>query len=161
MPVRSLGFRGGQAMLEAVLAVLIVSSVFLVLFKLSHMLTGKILLEHAAMRVARARSVGFNDFMCRKAARVSVIPVAGERIWPTGADTIGWDEELARVSSYLQTWNEPEARGVLEYEHWGQLGVDAGDGTKSTISLKTDWFDLTGQAGVEANSTYYLLEEGL
>ena len=74
--------RRGQAMVETVLAVLIVSAVFFGLFRLSRLLAGKILLEHAAMRVARARAVGFNDFMCRKAARVSVIPVAGKRLWP-------------------------------------------------------------------------------
>ena len=67
----------GQAMVETVLAVLIISFLFLALFKLSHMLTGKIMLEHAAMRVARARAVGMNEFMCLKAARVAVIPVAG------------------------------------------------------------------------------------
>lgn len=148
-------------MIETLLAVLLISSLFVGLFKLSHMLTGKILLEHASMRVARARSVGFNDFMCRKAARVAVIPVAGERIWPTGEDTIGWSEELARVASYMQTWNEPEARGVLEYEHWHRLGIDPGDGTKAVVSLKTDWFDLSGRAGVEDNGGHYLLDEGL
>ena len=62
--------RAGQAAVETVIAVLIVTSIFLVLFRLSHLLTGKILAEHAAMRVARARAVGFNDFMCRKAARI-------------------------------------------------------------------------------------------
>ena len=74
--------RSGQAMLETTLAVVFISFVFLTLFKLSSMLTDKILLEHAAMRVARARTVGFNDYMCRKSARVAVIPVAGRRTWP-------------------------------------------------------------------------------
>ena len=40
--------RHGQAMLEALLAVCLVTSAFLALFKLSQMLTGKILLQHAA-----------------------------------------------------------------------------------------------------------------
>ena len=64
-------------MIETVLAVLIITFLFLTLFKLSYMLTGKILLEHAAMRVARARTVGVHDVMCLKAARVAGIRVAG------------------------------------------------------------------------------------
>ena len=72
--------RHGQAMLEALLAVCLVTSAFLALFTLSQMLTGKILLQHAAMRVARARAVGFNDFMCRKSARVAVIPISSRRL---------------------------------------------------------------------------------
>ncbi len=43
-------------MIETVLAVLFISFAFVVLFRLSYMLTGKILLEHASMRVARALS---------------------------------------------------------------------------------------------------------
>ena len=45
-------------MLETVLAVLCITFAFFALFRLSHMLMGKILVEHAAMRVARARAVG-------------------------------------------------------------------------------------------------------
>ena len=57
--------RLGQTAVETVLATLVVTVAFLFLFGLSRLLTGKILLEHAAMRVARARAVGFNDFMWR------------------------------------------------------------------------------------------------
>ena len=153
--------RHGQAMLEALLAVCLITSAFLALFKLSHMLTGKILLQHAAMRVARARSVGFNAFMCTKAARVSMIPVAGERIWPVGEDAITWDEEICRISDYLASPDDPHARAILEYRNWGDLGVNYGDGTFSSVSLKTDWFDLSGEAGVERHAPFYLKDQGL
>ena len=147
--------RRGQAAVETVLAVLIVTSVFLVLFRLSHMLTGKILLEHAAMRVARARAVGFNDFMCRKAARVSVIPVAGRRLWPAEGE-FGVSQEAARVRTYLESPDDARARGLLEYENWARLGVDPGDGGQSVVTLKTDWFKLDGKAGIESGYTYYM-----
>ena len=158
-------------MSESVLAVLIITSVFLCLFKLSHMLTGKILLQHAAMRVARARAVGFNDFMCEKIARVAVIPVAGKRLWPAG-DTLDYGMERARVPIYLGTPDPPTARGVLEYEGWNRLRVDPGDGTRSGIDLGFSlWgddenrgavtFDLGGTAQIEENSRLYLLDQGL
>jgi hypothetical protein len=148
-------------MLEALLAVCLITSAFLALFKLSHMLTGKILLQHAAMRVARARSVGLNSFMCTKAARVSIIPVAGERIWPIGEDAIGWNEEIFRISDYLAAPDNPHARAILEYENWGTLGVNAGDGTFSSVSLGTDWFNLSGEAGVERHAPFYMKDQGL
>jgi len=149
--------RSGQAMIETVLAVLIISFVFFILFRLSHMLTGKILLEHAAMRVARARAVGFNDFMCLKAARVAIIPVAGKRLWP-GEEEEGFGDaqEAARIRTYMESPDEPRARGLLEYEGWRKLGVDPGDGGNSVVTLKTDWFKLSGQAGIEDGYTYYM-----
>lgn len=154
-------FRKGQAMVETVIAVLIITSVFLCLFRLSQMLTGKIMLEHAAMRVARARTVGFNDFMCRKAARVAVIPAAGKRLWPSGSDEFDYPMELARVSIYMNTPNAGVANGVLEYEGWRKLSVEPGNGDPVRVSMETDWFDLEGEAGLEDNFRLYLNDQGL
>ena len=160
--------RPGQAMVETVLAVVFLSFAFLALFRLSHLLTGKILMEHAAMRVARARAVGFNDFMCRKAARVAVIPVAGTRTWPDEAgESLSAAEELGRISDYLASEDEARARGILDYANWGDLRVEAGDGTDVSVTLGLDVLDgtrrvdLVGQAGVEANASLYLLDGGL
>lgn len=151
--------RRGQAMVETVIAVLVVTSIFLVLFRLSHMLTGKILLEHAAMRVARARAVGLNDFMCEKSARAAVIPVAGKRLWPEGED-FDWSMELSRVPIYMATPDGAVARGVLEYEGWNRLSVVPGDGTASEVSMRTDWFRLGGKASVGRDYSLYMGEGG-
>jgi hypothetical protein len=137
------------------LAVLVVTFVFLALFRLSHMLTGKILVEHAAMRVARARAVGFNDFMCLKTARVAVIPVSGKRLWPSD-ETFTTGNELARVRTYLESPDAARANGLLDYENWKTLSVDAGDGGQSVVNLKTGWFKVEGKAGIEDGYTYYM-----
>ena len=142
-------------MVETVLAVLVVSFVFFVLFNLSHLLTGKILVEHAAMRVARARAVGFNDFMCAKTARVAVIPVAGKRLWPV-EESFTTANELARVRTYLESPDASRANGLLDYENWHAMDVDAGDGGQSVVVLKTGWFKVEGKAGVEDGYTYYM-----
>lgn len=147
--------RLGQAAVETMLAVLVVTFVFLALFRLSHMLTGKILVEHAAMRVARARAVGFNDFMCKKAARVAVIPVAGKRLWPED-ESFTYANELGRVRTYLESPDGARARGLLEYEHWNNLFVDPGDGSRSVVRLGTGWFAVEGKASVEGGSSYYM-----
>ena len=142
-------------MVETVLAVIVITFAFLALFRLSHMLTGKILVEHAAMRVARARAVGFNDFMCQKTARVAVIPVAGKRLWPDDEKfTAG--NELARVRTYLESPNGARASGLLDYENWHTMSVDPGDGGQSVVTLRTGWFKIEGKAGIEDGASYYM-----
>jgi len=153
-------------MVETVLAVLIVTGVFLVLFRLSWMLTGKILLEHAAMRVARARAVGLNEFMCRKAARICVSPVAGRRTWPEEDARLDDDMVNARLRIYMLAKTEAVARGVLDYEGWNRLSVEPGDGTDVKTSMGFGLFDdaetwrLDGGAGLENNYRFYMNDQG-
>ena len=162
MSVRRGHARPGQAMLETVLAAVFVSFVFIVLFGLSRALTGKILLEHAAMRVARARTVGMNGFMCGKTARVAVIPVAGKRLWPEG-DALDASMELGRIPVYMQTKNAAIARGVLDYEGWNRLDLDSPDDCRD-IALSLGFsvfggspsFRMKGAAGMEDNHSLYL-----
>lgn len=152
--------RKGQALLETLLAAVVLTFAFLALFRLSHMLTGKILAEHAAMRVARARTVGLNNFMCVKAARIATIPVAGRRLWPLGGE-FDHDIERARSQIYMATLTPSIARGVLEYEGWGRLGVSPGDGTGSEVSIENEWFSLEGSASLEHNYDLYMYNAGL
>ena len=147
-------------MLETVIAVLVVTSTFLCLFKLSQMLMGKIMLEHAAMRVARSRAVGFNDFMCIKSARVASIPIAGKRLWPEG-DEFDWARELHCIPIYMQAYTPSIARGGMEYEYWDTMNINPGDGTKASVSLKSEYFDLEGKAGIENNFNLYMTDQGL
>ena len=143
----------GQAMIETVLAVLVISFLFVVLFRLSQTLTGKIMLQHAAMRVARARAVGMNEFMCIKAGRVSVIPAAGKRLKPGPDDERRNISETAMARMYMRTLDWSYADGLLQYENWERFSIDtSGDATRT--SMKTDWFDLHGEAEVDAFPVY-------
>lgn len=144
-------------MIETVLAVLMITSIFLALFHLSQLLTRKVFLEHAAMRVARARTVGLNDFMCCKAARIATIPISGERLWPTGYGDLDYGFELARIPDYLASEDDPHARAILEYAGWSDLRIRPGEGRPSRVSLE----NLEGEARLEANATYYMTDGGL
>ena len=146
--------RRGQAMVETLLAVLVITALFLSLFKLSRMLTGKIMLEHAAMRVARARAVGMNEFMCLKAARVAVIPVAGERLKPGKDDERKDMSESALARMYMRTPDSSYADGLLRYKDWDKLSLDANGGGATHTSMKTDWFELRGEAEVDTAPIY-------
>lgn len=158
-----MSFRRGQAMVETVLAVFFISLIFYGLFELSRKVTARILVDHAAARAARAKAVGFNDFMCLKSARVALIPVAGKRLWPV--DIPGYNE-VSRVPIYLSSENEGRARAVLEYEWWRStdIGISSGYGLGATarcdIRMETDDYEMEGQAEVESHFPLYMFNQG-
>lgn len=151
----------GQAMLETVLAVLCISVLFLFFFHLSQVAMTRTLVDHAAARAARARTVGFNDFMCVKSARVAAIPVAGERLWPE-EDM----DELGRIPDYLASEDGARARGILEYEYWPTLHIDVSRGFGSRIRAKTsivrqEGMFVKGEAEIESHYAHYMDDAGL
>lgn len=150
-------------MLETVLAVFFITLIFFALFELSRLVTARILADHAAARAARAKAVGFNDFMCLKSARVALIPVSGRRLWPVED---GWNE-ASRVPNYLSAENEARARATLEYEWWNttDIRVHSGYGLGATaecgVSLRTDDYGVEGSAAVESHFPLYMYNQGL
>lgn len=133
--------RSGQSMIESVIAVLIVVLLFLAMFRLSRVLTSKILVEHAAMRVARARAVGFNRFMCEKAARICVIPVAGKREWPLEDDPRRDVDAVALSRMYMRTPDSSHADGLLRYDGWKKLDVGLQGGTVASPKMRFSLFE--------------------
>lgn len=152
--------RPGQAMLETVLAVLCIVVLFMFLFHLSQVALVRTLVDHAAARAARARTVGFNDFMCHKSARVAVIPVAGERLWPQ--DEM---DELGRIPDYLASEDWPRARGILEYRFWHSFSVDVSRGFGDVVKADTeitahDGLTAEGAAEIESHYGFYMNDQG-
>ena len=118
-------WRAGQAMLESLLVLLVLVAGFLFFYDFAYGAVTRLLLNHAAGRVARADTVGFNEFHRAKALRVGLIPVSGRRLVPDGGrvvpDAAG---ELALVRTYLQSDSWADSRGVLDYERWDRLSHD-------------------------------------
>ena len=138
--------RRGQALIETCLAVMMLCLILFGLLQISQLFAAREILQHAANRGARARTVGFNDFMVQKCARVAAIPVSGRLLEPvyTHADPALramlatmragelWDAvlsdavppgtqaalELARIPDYLASENWAQARWILDYEYW-------------------------------------------
>ena len=161
-------------MLETALAVLFVTVAFIVVFRVEHMLTTKILLDHAAARAARAKAVGLNRWMCLKSARVATIPVAGRRLWPEGGEY----DESSLVPIYMATEHEAMARGVLEYERWGAMDarIDSGGGVSPVASARiavdaprfglgedggSGTVELVGESRIESHFPLYMNDGGL
>lgn len=153
----------GQSMVETVIALAFIIGLFLTVYQLSRMVATRTLLDHAAARAARAKAVGFNDFMCEKSARVAMIPVAGHRVWP--ADEAGFSE-AARVPIYLTADDWSLANGILDYEYWHTMDFDVGSGSglnpvaESFMAIRTPDFYMEGRAQVESHFPFYMYDQG-
>ncbi len=138
-------------MTESVVVILLACLCFFAVFQFAHLYSAKAILEHAAARGARARTVGFNHFMVTKSVRVAAIPASGRRLEPgpmgmaseiTAALRSGrigaiWNlalygrayspgiqMEVNRVPDYMASINHPTANHILDYELWDELSVD-------------------------------------
>lgn len=74
--------RSGQAMLESLIAIMLICLIFFGAMQMSQMFAAREILYHAAARGARAKTVGFNRWMVRKAIYVASIPVSGAMLTP-------------------------------------------------------------------------------
>jgi hypothetical protein len=151
-----------QAMVETLIAVLVIVFVFTSAFTLSRKLAARTLLDYGAARAARAKAVGFNDFMCEKSAKAAIIPVAGKRLWPTDPNV----DEVSRVPIYLASENPPRANAILEYEYWHTTDIDvesehgAAPIVDAELSMSTRDFDVEGRAKVESHFPFYMYDAG-
>lgn len=134
-------------MIESLIAIFLIGLIFFGILQVSLVFTAREVLHHAAARGARAKTVGFNDWMCRKAVRVATIPISGAMIAPD-VDTADpwlqaqiatkkpgqlWDTlkdqapasrqlgtERARIPHYLDAGNRARARYILDYAGWDE-----------------------------------------
>ena len=141
--------QSGQAMIESLVVILVVCFLLFSLLDLARGFAGREILRHSAARAARARTVGFNDWMCTKVMRVAAIPNAGKMLEPAYdsftdeelRDALAskrpgelWDwsltasprseraeTEAARIPDYLASEHEARASHILDYEGWDDL----------------------------------------
>jgi hypothetical protein len=132
---RAWGSRSGQSLIESCLVLVIVCIVFFWVFQISQLFAAQEILHYAAARGARAKVVGFNQFMVRKTVRVGAIPNAGQLMNPAtpGGPAAQHAVEAARIPLYLGGENEGQLPSILDYEDWDTIGSprssDKGDGT--------------------------------
>lgn len=114
--------RCGQAMVEAIIVLIVLVGTFLCIFQLADNLRAKMLLEYAAQRAARAAAVGMNEFMVLKVARVATLPAAGSCLtsYSGGSDDkpISDVQAISRMPEYLCTEYDAAAEVVLNYSFW-------------------------------------------
>ncbi|NLB68454.1 MAG: hypothetical protein GX804_02040 [Lentisphaerae bacterium] len=144
LPVPVENRRSGQALVESLIVIFILSLFLFGLLQVAIAYNGRLILHHAAARAARSRAVGFNEWMALKAQRVASIPNSGEMIFPDFAPTgtsplsnvthpgetinlafrldAGISPRAAfervRIPAYLDSDNHARAEYVLNYEEW-------------------------------------------
>jgi len=135
--------QAGQAMLESCLVIACLCLLLFGVMQVAQVFLAAEIMDHAAAFGARARAVGFNDFMVHKVTRVATIPVAGQMTSPgfvRNANSAQWgsrpigqlwdialktapispqfDTESSRIPLYLGAQNYGELSPVLDYADW-------------------------------------------
>ena len=106
-------------MLESIIALFFLVFVFFLVLDYAELLKTRTVLDYAAARGARARAVGFNDFMVTKTVRIATMPVAGECY--TAKELGRYPDAgflISRSGSYLESEYENETKGILDFELW-------------------------------------------
>ena len=80
-------------MIESIFVIVLICLCFFGVYQYASLYSTKAVLYHAAACAARARTVGFNEWMARKSALAASIPVSGPRLTPAGVG--GLDARLA------------------------------------------------------------------
>ena len=160
-PAASSG-RSGQSLIETCLALFLICLLFAGFFQVSQILAAREVLQHAAARAARAKTVGFNQWMVKKCVRAALIPNAGRMLEPAYTNenqelrnmtdqlapgplwdrllaltpsSAQYDLERARIPQYLGSENASLAKATLDYERWQDDSIDY---TKSVVAIGTN-----------------------
>lgn len=155
--------RAGQAMIESCMVIALLSLVLFGLFEVARLYTTREVMDYAATAGARARAVGFNDFMVHKVVRVAAIPNAGRMVNPAFRNDSGlagpigtwrpgdfWDFALgsrpvssqyqleqSRVPLYLAAENYGELSPILDYERWDDVRYSQTDPAPGLTRVET------------------------
>ncbi|MFN2351861.1 MAG: TadE/TadG family type IV pilus assembly protein [Kiritimatiellia bacterium] len=119
--------RCGQSLIESCVVMGILCLLLMGLFQLSQLYMAQEIMHYAAGRGARARAVGFNDFMVHKSVRVATIAAAGpmessmRSDLPTGGPLAQRGIERARIPLYMGADHYGLLRPILDYEDWDTI----------------------------------------
>jgi hypothetical protein len=138
------GSKAGQSLIESCIVIALTCLIFLGMFQVSQLFAAKEVLNYAAGRGARARTVGFNSFMVDKTVRVGSIPNAGrmtspvdqpspsewssdtpEALWTAWFSALQsspasqqYATEKARIPLYLGSQSYGQLSAILDYKDW-------------------------------------------
>ena len=127
--VRNRASRSGQSLIESCIVMIMITFLLFGVLQISQMFAAQEVLNYAATKAARAKTVGFNDFMVHKVVRVATIPNAGQMITPDTQFSGPLEQsavEMARVPLYLGAMRWGELDPILNYSNWPSIRVDSG-----------------------------------
>lgn len=89
----------GAAILESLLACLLLLLIFFGLFQLFHLSLADMVSRYAVFRGARSAAVGFSDELVARETRIKTIPVSGDRVLPDPGRSDSDPDAFFRLSS--------------------------------------------------------------
>ncbi len=155
--------KSGQAMIESAAMMVLITFIFLTVFQMSQLFAAKEITHHAASAGARAKAVGFNDFMTWKVVKAAMIPNAGRMVTPEVDRTpfpdalyregvgASWDYatnagttprsnsigvEMSRIPEFLGTIDWNQVSGILDYEDWNTVSWPVTSEVGDVVSVR-------------------------
>ena len=119
--------RTGQSLIESCVVIILISFLLFGVLQISQLFAAQEALNYAATKAARAKTVGFNDFMVHKVVRVATIPNAGVMTSPDEPFSGPLEQntiERARIPLYLGAENWGRLNPILNYSNWPSLRYD-------------------------------------
>ncbi len=120
--------RAGQSLIESCLVLALICLAFFGVFQISQLFASQDVLDYAAARGARAKTVGFNRFMVFKTIRVGAIPNAGRLVAPTFVggplDQLNVETRPSGIRHYLASDEWGGGDDLLRYEGWDFIGIE-------------------------------------
>ncbi|MBR4654520.1 MAG: hypothetical protein IKO72_14265 [Kiritimatiellae bacterium] len=163
-------------MLESIIAMFFLCLVFFLVVDYAELLRTRTILDYAAARGARARAVGFNDFMVTKTVRIASMAAAGECRTARESSispTVGFLS--SRAGSYLEAEYESDTKGILDFALWdpsvfGWHADESHGGSQADIAFEVHQLHplvsglpgspeaatMRGSAKIESHYPYYL-----
>lgn len=151
--------KSGQALIESCLVIALLAFVLFGILQVARLAVARETLDYTAVAAARARIVGFNNFMIYKVARVAAIPTAGRMETPDFERTTGgawgnltpgaawnaalranpgspqYDIERSRIPLYLAAEDGGRLGAILNYEEWNRMRYSVGRPADQAISV--------------------------
>lgn len=130
--------RSGQSLIESCIVIGILCLLLMALFQLSQLFMAQEILHYAAGRGARAKTVGFNEFMVFKTIRVGTIANAGRMTAPEIA-------AQTPASLILQLGTNPSSPNYFETKSLGSyvktpVAQRALERARIPLFLASDWY---------------------
>ncbi len=134
------GRKSGQAMIETIIVMVFLLIAFFMIAQFADNFRARLVTDYAAGRCARSRTVGLNDYMMLKIARIATMSIAGKNMLPDYVDgPLTASEMIGRAGNYLSARYDAQTHGVLDFELWrnNQTSVSSVlGGSKLTATVK-------------------------
>jgi len=131
----------GQALIESCIVIGLICLLLMGIFQLAQLFLAREILDYAAGRGARAKAVGFNDFMVEKTVHIGSIVNAGRISFPElpapRSPLNQWNIERGLIPLYLHSDLYGQLDSILVYEDWDTIHTHCPNDQAAMLHFET------------------------